>query len=634
MTTTRLTAQYGTYVSERYPTARLFRRHDYASVSGQRGARSWTLLWFANPFGPEGGNVARATLTFQTRGVDKNTSHAVTAQLAGDWSRSFHTLDWTSKPSGAGPRTDATRTGTLPDRTVWGIDVTAQMQQVADGSRLQGLLLWGPADNGDAVTIDLRTGRMPYLEVEWSTAPLPPGELAPASNGVIGTPTPILRWNFYDHVGDTDLQAVQVQTSTSETGFGSPSWDSGVVSTTLPQLDLASAGFPAPASGQTVWWRVRNQDGSGIWSGWSTPASWRWMSLPTVGLVNPDATGWDSTNPGVNMPTVTDPTPPINWTCSPGQGGSQTRWQVRISQRVGGVWRTVDDSGITQGSATRWTPSIAMTQEGTYQVWVRCWDGQSTRVATPGFPVYGQAFTNFVYRPTSSTVPPRNLGVDVSGAGPRVTLTWRRAEQPDEWLVTRDGKVVSRRPGNDFANGTGAYLMRDALCPNGVHTWGVQAVVNGKASQALTFIGREDHHGTWLVDTDDYRMVCITGDDTHEMTMPETTTTLTPIGSPRSIVVTSGYRGWEGTISGVITTMPGLTDQAAEQRATLLDWKTMSGHRFRLLVEDMSIPVCISNVQTHLHPGRAGARFDADRGEVAVASFDFHQVDEYGFEVA
>lgn len=632
MTVTRLVAQHGTFVAEKWPSTAYYGKRSTWAVSGQRGARTWTLLWFANPFPASGANIARATLSMRLRS-NNNRSHAVTAQLAGTWSGSFWSLTWANKPSGIGPRTDSTLTGTIRDGQAWDIDVTAQMQKVADGTPFTGVLLWGPNDNGDALGVDGRPGRVPTLTVDWSEAPLPPSELEPYGNAIVGTPTPVLRWDFFDHVGETDMAAYQIQTAATETGFGTPSWDSGEVEASVCQADLSGTGFAPPTPGVQVWWRVRNRNASGAWSGWSDPARWRWMRLPQVSLLNPNAAAWDPSSPTVEVPTVTDPTPPISWSISPGDGGAPNCWRVLIRRWQDGHWSAAADSGMVTSTQTRWTPPVALTQAGAYQVEVRVWDRQPSRRDVPGVPIHGSAFTNFEYRPVSTVVPPSTLMADTGAVTPRVALSWQRNEEPDEWIVTRDGQPLSRRPGSDLMSKPGQYTIPDALCPNGPHTWAVQAVVDGKASEAVTVEAVESHQGTWLVDTDDRRMVCIVGDGDHEMSMPETTTVLEPLGSARTIVVTSGVRGWEGTLSGHIVTMPGWPVQAAEQRKTLVDWKTMPGRRLRLLIEDMSLPVSIWNVQVHQYPSRAGARFTGDQAEVLTVSLSFHQIDEFPFEV-
>lgn len=628
MTVTKLKAQYGTFVSEHNPSNRNFRAHTYLSVSGITGYRTWTVLWFANPFPSSGANVASATLTLRVR-ANNNTAHAITAQLCGKWSASFYSLNWQTKPAGTGPRTDSTKPGKLTAGQPWDIDLTAQMQQVADGAPFYGILLWGPSSNGDSIIADGYAPYMPTLTVDWSEAPLPPSELSPSGAAVVGTKTPTLTWSFFDRVGVTDVQSVEVQTASSETGFGSPAWDSGVVPATISQMDLSTmAGFPAPAAGVTVWWRVRAQDGSGIWSPWSAPARWSYQPRPTATLLNPD--------PTASPVQVTDPTPPIDWSAAAGGGGAATRWQVRIQQwGADGLWHLVADSGVTISSESRWTPNVAMKVAGTYQVEVRVWDSLARRRAVPGVPIYGNAFTNFSYTPSATVTAPSGLTVDVSDPTPKVTLTWLRSEQPDEWLILRDGVQLSRHDGDAFlASGSGSkYTMRDALCPNGVHTWSVQAIVNGKASKAVSAVATEAHVGTWLCDEDDRRMVCIVGDTEHDMTMPEDRTQLTPIGSPRRIDVITSQRAYEGSISGQLTTIPRMKVTARDQRPILMDWKTMVGHTFRLLVEDLSIPVQINNVQCSGFPGLAGPQFVGDGGDVLNASFDWHQVGEYPFEV-
>ncbi|WP_130865852.1 glycoside hydrolase family 78 protein [Acidipropionibacterium timonense] len=604
-------AQYCAFVEEAAPSARNFTRHTYLQVSGTSGKRYWTVLWFANPFPSTGANVTKAVLTVRLR-ANTNTSHAITAQLADKWAASFWTLDWTTKPSGTGPRTDATRTGALKTGDLWQIDVTAQMQRVADGQRFYGLLLWSPL-SGDTVTMDGSAGATPTLDIDWWSNPLPPTDMSPTSGAVVGTPTPTLRWTFYDHAGRTDIATCQVQTASTQTGFSSPSWDSGQVATTLCQMETSSvSGWPKLAVGSRVWWRVRIQDGSGLWSGWSAPASMTYQSLPVVTL----------TYPSSSSPTVTDPTPPITWTVTPGSGGAVTHWRVIVSRWDGASLTQIDSSGVIYTSATSWTPTVPMASSGRYQVLVQAWDGLTQRVGTPGCPPRGEASATVSYAPSATVSGVSSLTADQDRTRPEVRLSWSRSELPDEWIILRDGVQVDRVSGatwGSVASGFGRWVY----VASGRHTVGVQAVVNGKASTPTQITVERDLQGTWLIDPDTDEAVGVVGDTDHDLKMPEVSASLEPLGSPRVVVIVSAQRGYEGTVSGMLVPLSGIADTPDVWSRRLLGWKTRIGHRFLLVIEDQVLPVNVSNVQLSSVNRKAGRMWRT--------SFDFHQIDQFPF---
>ncbi|MDU6127387.1 MAG: DNRLRE domain-containing protein [Veillonella sp.] len=605
-----LKLDYGTYVDEGYPDARIFRRHTYAKVTGTKGHRCWTILWFAMPFPTAGANVSKATLSLRMKKNNNNT-HKLTAELAGPWSRSFWSLDWNHKPAGAGHRTDTTRDGIFVDGGMWQIDVTDAMQAVADGAPFYGLLLWSDM-GGDSLVFDVQGDKRPSLSVDWWTNPFPPADLEPGPGGVTGTPTPMLRWTFYDHVGDTDMAACQVQAARSEDGFSEPVWDSGVRRKFVTQFDLASEadGFPRPGDGESLWWRVRIQDGSGLWSGWSAPARYTYKPRPTVELLNPD--------PGEQV--VTDPTPPISWRYTPGGGGPEDHWRVVISRWAAGRWHQVATSGVVSSGATSWRPTTPVRIGGTYQVVVDVWDSETHRVATPGYGILARANTTFTYIPTSQTPTPTQVDARTWRNSPWAALQWSRPDMPDEWIISVDGRQVERR---SQAPDGGASYTASVLVPSGPHTVQVQAVGDRGASQPLEKQIDRDLLATWLVDRETREAVALVSDTSHEITMPEVTASHEPLGSQRSIVVTSAQRGYEGTLSGTLVPLPGVAQTPPQWRARLLEWKPQSGRLFDLVIEDYVLPVNISNVQVTSVNGHAGRLFNC--------SFDFHQVGDFTF---
>lgn len=618
MTTVTLRAQYATWVQQDHPTSNWFRKTGYMSLYGKSGRSNMGIVWFANPIPRTGGNVLRATLTVKTRRINGSGVSQMTAQLCDAWSAHFGSVNWNSRPAGKLAQASLSKSNPLPENQSWAFDVTSQMQAVANGAPFYGFVLTTASQHQILVQGNMSASLDPSLSVEWIENPMPPEDLAPSTGQAVGGGSPVLTWRYRDFVGGDVLAACQVRTGASETAVSSaPSWDSGEVATTVPQLDLSAvSGWTPPAADTVVWWQVRCKDSSGVWSGWSDPVSWQWHARPVVTLVQPDGG------------TFSDPTPPIQWSVSGDM--PQSRWLAAVQTLQGSRWVTVASSGVVVSSETSWTPDVGLATAGTARIIVQAWDARA-REATPGMATYGSVSGEFSFQPSATVEAVGNLTVTDMAPMPQAVLRFTRSEVPDRIDVYRDNVLLSRHEGLDFSGGGDDYEVTDAACPNGRHTWKVWAIVNGVASKSTAVTGEIAHPGMWLIDEDTGEKVCIVAADKDlDMSMPEDVATFTPIGSSRRVDITSAQRGWEATCKGLIVGNPATMASAEEQRDIMLGWKADPGRQLRLLVSDLDILVCITKVQPWRTVQQTSPRFAGDSGHVVQVSFDWHQVGGFG----
>ena len=161
--------------------------------------------------------------------------------------------------------------------------------------------------------------------------------------------------------------------------------------------------------------------------------------------------------------------------------------------------------------------------------------------------------------------------------------------------------------------------------PRRAHTWEARAVVNGQTSKSNpTATTTLEPVGVRLVDTDRGIRVALAGDDAGDWAMGEQSTRFEVLGAESPVLVTQGMRGYEGSISGLLIDWQRpawMADRTAQdERDRLLDLKSRPGATYRLVLQDLNIPVVVSNVLAAPMPGpdvQFAARFDfAQKGEL------------------
>jgi hypothetical protein len=410
----------------------------------------------------------------------------------------------------------------------------------------------------------------PILEVTWSDKPDPPEDLRPDGNRSVSIAKPVLRFDYTDVSGDTDLASVNVQINATDV-WTSPSFDSGEVASSEPSLDLAATAYAGLSAGSSVYWRVRVKDGAGLWSNWSNSARFQRTNKGTFTVNNPSS----------GTPTVPEPTPPLDWTLS---GVTQKAYMVVIYKSgdpTNWLWTT----GKVTGTTSVVTPpsGIIKNQLVTYTLLVRVWDTVD-REGTPGDKAYYEITRDFTYSYDATVNPVTSLNGTADPDYPFMVLTWNRSTQPDEWAIVRDDEIIEDSIiGADlFVSGT-SYTYKDKWVPGRQnHVWKVMAIVNHKQSSANpTFTGKVDPTAPWLTRRDGSDAVIFLN-PSHDESLESLQAVLETMGNRPGILVTQAIRGYMGHMEGVF----------ADNIVTGLTARTMR-NRFRAIRNDPGVPLTL-----------------------------------------
>lgn len=569
---------------------------------------------------PRGATIVSAQLVLTSSASFTGTVTLSAQRISTGWTASR--LTWTNRPTGSVGSASSAGAKTNPAaNTQFVFDVTADLQAIVLGAANNG---WRITSNHNTQILlrSMNSDKFkPYLKVVWTAAPQAPSVLRP-SFGRVSVTQPTLSCDFTDHLGATDMNAIQVQINTS-TNFTAPFYDSGAVAAERPLLSLASVpNTVAPNSGVLFslntsqhWWRVRVQDGAGLWSQWSDLAT-LWRTAPSTVTI---------TNPAISPNNfVTEFTPPINWTTT----GTQTHYQVLI-------WDTADlrvpkyDTGkikSTDLSVPIRRGILADTRS--YTVEVRSWD-TVTRESTVGAPVYASAQRTFTVNYSAGVAAPTSVVAAVSANKPWVDLTWQRSVAPDSWTILRDGVAIEADidSGDPFVSGT-SYAWRDWTARPGVsHVYTVKAEVNGVLNSAASSSSAVTPKpvGTWLIDPvgDTYVLLGGMGFAASSEDDAETYKVLGSAGVVRSVM---GVNGLMGKLDDMmLRTREGMT--WLQYETVLLSYKGRPADEFRLVVGDLNIPVILGDITVVPHQDTQASR------TLKSVSCSWWQVDEFGFEV-
>ena len=566
--------------------------------------------YFARPF-PLGATITDAKLYLYSGATAQTGTLTITARRLQS-AVSFSKITWNSRPTSYYAGTaSVSKTGPVTDKTEWIIDVTAMMQSVSLGNPWYGFDLYSTNLNPYLTIYDPTwsdPNLRPRLEVTWSDAPNKPRTLSPSGGRAISVAKPVLRCDYVDVSGETEMQSIQVQINSTST-FTSPAFDSGTVATSTPELDLNTTAYAGLTDGQTVYWRARVQDMAGLWSAWSDPVSFMRDSKGTLTL----------TNPSSGTPVVEDSTPPFSWTFT---GETQSSYQLTIVGTNTDGLQTAWTTGKKTSTVNTVTPpaGVITSPDNTYEATLRVWDNKQ-RETIAGDPAYSEVVRSFTYVPTATVTATTSPTASTVYPYPRVVVGWQRSTAPDSFSILRNRQVVASGliPAAHLVSGT-TYSWTDSSAPPQTNlVYEVQAVVNGKASAANpTVTTTMVPFGIWLADLTRTNEVMITGKADRDITYGEMSEAVEVVGATEIVLVTQSLRGMQGRIVGELHgNVAGLSTTAQQWRNKLLAIKSKPGRRCWLTLGDTTIQCVVSNIAISPRPS-AKTSFSV--------SFDFYQV--------
>lgn len=580
----------------------------------QSGAAE-SFVFFKSPV-PTGGDYTVTSAILRLRG-DTSIAGSVTVsaqRVNSSWKTRL--LTWNNKPGVVGSVVSDTVVD--PTNQSWfEIDVTAHVQSIANGAPNYGWKL--TSSSGTLLRLWSLDGAQykPTLIVEYTDKPEKTGMLTPYGGLAVATDKPVLRFSFSDPGGDDGLDAVNVQIDAGNVFTSGVDFDSGWVSTSVPELDLSTTAYAGLADGATTYWRARTRDDAGGISDWSDVASFSRDDKGTLTITSPAAAPSNF---------VDEFTPPIAWTFT---GETQKAYRVRVGLASNpGVWRY--DSGKIVSTATEHTLPLSVNgrrilfDDQTYVVQVLIWDTKDrvgvTHVASSReFTVQYDATVDAA---TALTATAGSMG------RPWVTLDWQRATLPDEWIIMRDGEVIERADiaSDLLVSGTAYQFVDYTARPFIEHTYKIKAVVNNKTALSNpTATITPECKGFWLVNDDATLEVLLSGDDIENMAYGEDAAVHIPLGADSATRIVAGMRGLEGSFAGIIrTTEDGRTWDDWKQ--DLLAMKASPSTVYRAAFGDENIPVVLGDVS--VSPSRDTNSFNM----ALVASVAFWQAGDLPFE--
>lgn len=584
-----------TYINEDRPDT------NYAKSKrlGVKYPEQFAYATFATPF-PIGAKIVKATLSWVTWGEMPETGNHTFNVTPVTSAVPATRMTFNNRPDRDTSKTvTVTKSGAVPHRETWEVDVSDWIQDVSDGEPWYGFRIgtsdteqrWIYSKNNTAEGV-----RGPTLRVEWADNPDAPDNLQP-NEGVVGTAKPALSFDYVDFGGSTVLSKVHIQVSRT-TSFTSPMWDSGWIKAGdgVPVINLVTTSFPGAAVGEKLYYRIRAMDEDNLQSGWSSRAWFQYIPMPALSLISP---------PPGDPRLITDSTPLISWT----QPGTQTAFQIRV-YRKGRSQNILYDTGKVTSTLRRHQipEKVFRWDDKAYEMTLRTWDDED-RVRAPNSLPYNYLKTELWYDEDASSVLPTNVRVEQINNTPRLAITWERAAPADEWEITRSGPgmdsvVVAKisQASALLANGTYRYIDPTAP-PRTPLFYTVRPVTNGRRSSGRRTSGDFEFtvEAIWLIQGT--TQLVIQGEEQGDWSLPENVTAHQVINAQMPVLVRELRSGYNITMTGLLVQedkyQPTLT--AKDKYRRLMGMKT-SDEGMRLIAGDQNIPVMISEVNVNPTP--------------------------------
>lgn len=560
-----------------------------------------SFIWFRMPFDLKelvnaDNVILSAILTLRTASVWGGGSETITAKrIIEAWVED--TITWNDDPAvGSGSAVSAVVSG---NGTLVTIDVTALVAEAVSNKKWYGLRLTTNATTlrdlhaSETMTEDYQ----PKLEVTWTRKPKPPRDLSPSGARAFTTSTPTLTWNFLGDDGESQQDQYRVLVD-NDVNFGSPTWDSGWISS---QQESAVVGAALSAD-TTYFWKVACRDEQGRESDFSDVAEIIRRTKGSLTISNPPA-------PAGNF--VEETSPPILWALA---SRTQRAYRIFLYRLVDAEYIKIHDSGRIAGAGTSYTipekdsdsRDRLIRKEGAneYRVTVRVWD-TIDREATPGDPTYTELSRDFDFRQSTTPTAPTGLTAAQYNAH-AVKLDWSRTTAPDFWAIIVDGERVRNRltSAETTEGGTDYGWVYRGAEPLKDHTYEVEAVVLSSgvlkhSDSPPSAVFRLEPTGIWLMDEDFDTPVRLTGVVVPRFDIGSSETLMTLPGSKKPVLIRQMIRGWEGVVTGEIhgTDNPNLEAKDYLDNLYRLKRKNVaSDARLLIAANRVNIPVILGKI--------------------------------------
>lgn len=496
-------------------------------------------------------------------------SRTTKLQRHADPSTGYATMNDNNKPGVLAGSTEHSITSTAQFRD---FDVLADLVDVAGGGDYFGWRFSTSYTGGDVKVHGWDSEYEPTLTVVLGEPTSEPLNVRP--HGLVSLSKWFVTWD-----GPDDIVSVQVQLDDEDGDFATPIFDSGTVTSTVPQLNLAATAYAGLADAATVDVRVRHTSTDNGVSEWSDPVTVTRKALTGLAITGPSSPS-------------TDPTPTVTWTAA-----GQVAFQVTTS--INGA--TVDETNEVPGADSAYTPAKGATAAGqVIRFRVRAWDDDD-RTSSPGDPGYAEATLDVTYTP--GTAPAiTTLDATQDGVRPWVDLEWTRsAGVADAWIIERDlgdgagFQILEQIPGTD--GGSPVWTYRDWTAP-GHRTllYRVRPFVAGAAGAAGPSASVVlDVTGAWVVDPSTGRNFRFGGTEL-QLGFAEQSAWYEPIGAPAAVKRTFSLRGLEGAIAGTLKPYDGRSVESFD--ADLFAIKSRPSSTFRVAFGDVNIPATLDVVNS------------------------------------
>ncbi len=591
-------------------------------VNGLSGSIRYSYIFFPIPEAVRrGATIRRCSLRFYVinSGSAWNGSHIISARrVESTWKEQTVTY-------ATGPVVNPTAYPTTITNPVDGqeitINFTQSLQVVALGGNWFGIRLEINTSGLKFIhsTESPFANKRPQMDLEWALLPLPPADQRPSGGRSVTISRPPLLWTFRDNFGDTTQAASQVEVRTLTDVLV---YDSTMVSNAIPEHHLGSPPGGAPAftpmtSGQELKWRVKARDGDGLVSDWSPYAAFRYDSTATLTLNQPPA-------PPLNM--VEETTPPIIWTHS---GLTQSQIEIRLHDwdenllRFKEIYRLPRQNYST--NVFTLPPDKITKENNNLRIDLRVWD-QFAREDLPDAPAYREATREFRYVPSRTPAPAQNFSVVQEGTTPAVIISFTRSIRPDWFALKVDGEIIRGRinPSDIETTTPGVYAFRFwEARPKQSHDYQLEAVVlDGsvlKHSSSSIVRLTVTPQAAWLYAPDSDIRIAFLGRETPSEDIGDSEQVFEIIGRRSPVTVSSGVRGYEGSMSGLLGDYLGTS--AREYRDRLLRLKGFNNTEpIRLIFADRNIPVAL---------GRISCPPSGDLQGLYQVEFNYRQIGEF-----